>query len=313
MRYTYKEFLSFCQQRNSRIRVEGDVVWYNQIPVPESLVKKVFFSAQNILSTFLDHLISAYALQAYDLQEKTSLASFAPAPSLVNEKQAELMRVLETARNMSKFAEVEDFIVKASGLKNYIRLDNGKFLKTVKHSGKKYERIYIPKKIKDYVSETAPKLNSNIGISNGDMFGNVIADELKIYRSGFSDAFAGIFKEYLEFKFEIFGNLDPSLSTLGVVEKTNYGGAGSLVLSKHMQGHLWEPGLGTKGGIDTYLNETHPLMIKENLSSEERLNLFLLAFSHEEMHLMNENDKEFVEDLRLRISNTISDFAADFT
>ena len=54
-------------------------------------------------------------------------------------------------------------------------------------------------------------------------------------------------------------------------------------------------------------------MLKEDLSSDERLILLLLAFSHEEMHLMNENDKEFVEGLRLRISNTISDFASDFT
>ena len=69
------------------------------------------------------------------------------------------------------------------------------------------EKLAVAQKIKDYVSETAPKLNSNIGISNGDMFGNVIADELKIYRSGFSDAFAGIFKEYLEFKFERFGTI----------------------------------------------------------------------------------------------------------
>ena len=97
-----------------------------------------------------------------------------------------------------------------------------------------------------------------------------------------------------------------------MVEKTNYGNAGSLVLSKHMQGNLWGRA-GSDGGIDTYLNETHPLMLKEDLSSDERLNLLLLAFSHEEMHLMNENDKEFVEGLRLRISNTISDFASDFT
>ena len=305
MRYTYKEFLSFCQQSNDNIRLEADAVWYGKIPLPESLVKKLFFDAEKFLSIYLDHLISAYAIRTYDLLKGSHFSHSAPSSSLVSENRIQLQQVLPNARQNEKFNSIEANVVKASGLKTYVNLTESKFLHTVAHSGKKYERIYVPKKIKSYIAASAPRLNDKVGISNGDMFGNVIADELKIYRSGFSDAFAGIFREYLEFKFEFFGNLDPSLSTLGVVQKVHYDGAGSVLLSKHMQGQLWEPALGKDGGIDVKVNELHPLMLKEGLSSTERLNLLLLAFAHEEMNLMNDNDKELIEEFRNRVANVL--------
>ena len=107
MRYTYKEFLSFCQDRNNEIRIDGDIVWYKQIPVPESLVKKVFFTAHKLLSSYLDHLISAYALQTYDLHEKTSLTGLAPSSSLVSNNESDLLKVLEISRHVPQFREIE--------------------------------------------------------------------------------------------------------------------------------------------------------------------------------------------------------------
>ena len=310
MRYTYKEFLNFCHQKNSKIRIEADIVWHGKIPLPDSLVKKIFFDAQNMLSIYLDHLISACAVKTYDLLNNTNFFSLVPAASLQTDRGDQVDHFLDAVRQNQKFIEIEDFIIQASGLQNYQKLTPTRFTATLRHAGKKYERIYVPKKIKNFISKTAPKLNESIGISNGDMFGNVIADELNIYRSGFSDAFAGIFKEYLEYKFEFFGNFDPALSALGVVSRIDYEEMGSVSISKNMVGNLWEPKLGSEGGIDTFINETHPMMLKENLSADERFNLLLLAMSHEEMHQMNDNNKELIEEFRMRVSNILKNFAA---
>lgn len=310
MRYTYKEFLNFCNQKNPKIRIDADVVWHGKIPLPNSLVKKIFFDAQNMLSLYLDHLISACAVKTYDLLNSTNFFSLVPAVSLQTDRGDHVSHFLEAVRQNQKFIEIENFIIHASGLQNYQKLTPKRFTATLHHAGKKYERIYVPKKLKLFISKTAPKLNESIGISNGDMFGNVIADELNIYRSGFSDAFAGIFKEYLEYKFEFFGNFDPALSTLGVVSRVNYDDMGSVSISKNIVGNLWEPKLGSKGGIDTFINETHPMMLKENLSADERFNLLLLAMSHEEMHQMNDYNKELIEEFRMRVSNILRNFAA---
>ena len=309
MRYTYKEFLNFCNAQNQNIRLDGDVVWYGKIPVPESLIKRVFFEAESLLSIYLDHLISAYAIQTFQFIEKIELIQASPSPEISTKISNDFPNLLEIARRENKFRDIEDFIAQASGLQSYQKITTNKLVKVLNHKGKKYERIYVPHKIKDFIQISAPKLNLNIGVSNGDMFGNVIADEFKIYRSGFSDAFAGVFKEYLEFKFEYFGNLDPSLSNLGVVQKLDYEKAGSVVLSKNMQGALWEPRLAAEHGVNVILNQSHPFLLNEKFSHEERLDMLMLAFAHEEMHLMNDADKELIEEFRLRISNWLKEFS----
>ena len=276
--------------------------------MPESLVKKVFFGSENLISKYLDHLISAYAVQTYDLLHSTNFLSKVPASDTVRDSATALVQALGVARANEKFCLLEDQIIQASGLKNYQRLNTERFLETLKHTGKKYERIYVPKKVKDFVTDIAPKLNTGVGISNGDMFGNVIADELQIYRSGFSDAFAGVFKEYLKFKFQHFGNLDPSLSALGLVQELSYENTGSVIFSKHITGNLWEPRLGQNGEINAYVNDSHPVFLDESISRDQIFDLFLLAVSHEEMHMMNDHAKEVIENFRQRVSGTLKDF-----
>jgi hypothetical protein len=308
MRYTYKEFLGFCHQQNDKIQLDDDIVWHGKIPVPESLVKKIFFGSENLLGKYLDHLISAYAVQTYDLLNNTNFLSKVPTSSAVRDSASTLVQVLGAARGNENFCLLEGQIIQASGLKNYQRLNTERFLETLQHTGKKYERIYVPRKVKDFVTNIAPRLNTGVGISNGDMFGNVIADELQIYRSGFSDAFAGIFKEYLKFKFQHFGSLDPSLSALGLVQELAYKNAGSVILSKHLTRNLWEPRLGQNGEIKAYVNDSHPVFLNKDISKDEIFNLFLLAVSHEEMHTMNDQAKETIENFRQRVSSTLKDF-----
>uniref|UniRef100_UPI004048A4EB hypothetical protein n=1 Tax=Yoonia sp. TaxID=2212373 RepID=UPI004048A4EB len=308
MRYTYNEFTNFCMKRNKSIRVDGDMVWSGTIPLPESLIKRIFFGAERLLSAYLDHLISSIAIAIYDLSNNSDTLNAVPSPEFAEDNSDLLIKIWTFSQSHEKFTQLQDFIIKSSGLGNYTSLDLLRFNQALKHKGKKYARLYVPTVLKKRFGEIAPKINNKVGISNGDMFGNVIADDLNIYRSGFSDAFAGIFKEYLEFKFLHFDSVDPSLSVLGVAREEIYPEIGALIISKHQTNSLWEPRLGVQGAINALLNDTHPLLLSDDLNEKQKLDLIILALSHEEMHTMSESEKELIESFRQRVSQTLKGF-----
>jgi hypothetical protein len=49
------------------------------------------------------------------------------------------------------------------------------------------------------------------------MFGNIVADELGVYRSGFSDAFSAIFNKLLDFIFQYSDDNQISISTASTI------------------------------------------------------------------------------------------------
>jgi len=308
MRYTYSEFTNFCMKRNAGIRVDGDIVWSHRIPVPESLIKRIFFGAEGLLDAYLDHLISSIAIVIYDLSNNSNTLDELPSPKFVADNSTLLIKIWTFAQSHEKFTQLQDVIIKSSGLGSYTPLDLPRFRQALKHKGKKYERLYVPTVLKNRIGEIAPKINHRVGISNGDMFGNVIADDLNIYRSGFCDAFAGVFKEYLEFKFLHFGSVDPSLSALGVAREEIYPEIGVLIVSKHQTNSLWEPCLGVQGAINARVNEAHPLLLSDHLNEKEKLDLIILALSYEEMGTMSESEKELIESFRQRVSQTLKGF-----
>jgi len=310
MRYTYKEFIRFVSDRNRKIQLDDDMIWFNRIPVPKSLIERIFFGGEGLLSLYIDHLNSAIAVAIYDLINSKSILKTVPSSKYVTEESETIEEVFNEARKNDTFKELELFVINSSGLKGYEAISLDRFRKALSHNGKKYERIYIPKKIKAHVNSRAPKILQKIGTSNGDMFGNVLADELNIYRSGFSDAFASIFKEYLEFKFEHFSSLDPSLSALGIAQEEHLSGIGTLIKSRHNISSLWEPSLTNGGIISAVLNELHPLYLNDEIDTETRLKLIILALSYEEMHIIDIQEKQQIEAFRQRVSQTLRDFAA---
>ena len=44
MNYSFPDFVRYCEIANSSIAADSDILWYNNIPVPNGLMKDVFSS-----------------------------------------------------------------------------------------------------------------------------------------------------------------------------------------------------------------------------------------------------------------------------
>ena len=144
-----------------------------------------------------------------------------------------------------------------------------------------------------------PKVTELIKRENGDFFGNVIADELNIYRAGFGDALSALFKCFLDFKFDNFPTLDPREALRGQVEDVTVGTKGRLRYVDYAEGNLWDPCLQNQGGIGAQVDRNHPIF---DMPDEQQLTILLLALANEEMSIFNEESKAVVETFRFRVS-----------
>jgi hypothetical protein len=141
------------------------------------------------------------------------------------------------------------------------------------------------------------------------MFGNVVVDSLNIYRSGFSDAFAGVFNRLLDFKFESFPFVNPNSAAQGQTEIVSVRDVGAIKPVEYAGGNWWQPSLEQGGAIGVEIDKNHPLNLIEEKS---QLHLLLLALSKEEMLIFDENQKAVIEEFRFRVSQSLKILANRF-
>ncbi len=95
------------------------------------------------------------------------------------------------------------------------------------------------------------------------MFGNVVADSLGVYRSGFSDAFAAIFNKLLDFILEKSGGKQINYSTASKIKISHANepepetGYANYKTGKIGDGSLWEPKY-IEANSSFVLNNKHP-------------------------------------------------------
>lgn len=302
--YAYPDFLRFCSSTGHNIRSDGDVVWYNTIPVPNILTKQLFFSAEDFLRDYLNHLFSAVTVALVDVVNNSDYFSDLPLPS--NDRYEDPKILLVKAQNIWSEKLFQDFIkniTKMSGLTAF-KFDVISFEKALEHKGKKYKRLYYPNEIKRVLGENFSQTLNIMERNNGDFFGNVVADKLNIYRSGFSDAFAGIFNKLLDFKFDMFGNVDPNTARTGQTKKFKLESIGSIEPAEFLRGNLWEADLKQGGKINVKIDEFHSI---NDLDPASRFNYLLLALSREEMYIFDEKEKQNIEEFRYRVSQTLAE------
>ena len=308
-KYSYPDFMTYCTSSHASMRAEKDVFWYNRIPVPAVLVKKIFFGADQYLCTYLNHLLTGIMLSLYDLSNASSGRSFDLFPDPEQAKAAKLEGKTEQIWSWcQRLAEYKSFERKACQLVGIgaFELDRQSFEACLEHKGKKYERLYYPDSIKALIIGSFPKVSELLKANNGDFFGNVIADQLQIYRSGFGDAFAGIFNRLLDYKCDFFPNIDPRLAKQGQLEEVSFRKLGVIHPVDYANGCLWEPSFQQGGAIGVELDKNHPIF---DVQSDQRISLFLLALSKEEMSIFSEEAKSVVEDYRFRVSQTLKNYA----
>ena len=208
------------------------------------------------------------------------------------------------------FLLYDDFIVDISdylGIEDY-QIKVPSLIQALSHQGKKYSRIYCPVEIKKKIKTSFPEILKGFAMSNGDMFGNVVADQLNIYRSGFNDAFASIFSRLLDFKIcECRGVLSsrPKITllfnkTTGDIETTK-----KFIYERTSDGSLWEPYF--DGEYKVKLNPAHPYSKKlpEFNESSKCFYEFLVKITEYEAQLGNDKDLKSIEAMRAAVSRNL--------
>lgn len=307
MSYSYPDFISFCEKDSSSIRIDGDIIWYNQIPVPSILVKKMFFASDAFLQLYLNHVLSGLALAISELSNEVDKGYFEQFPNPVKADQEShlIEKIWRNLQTIQLFKSIEKRLSSFLCHSEY-ELSYQDFYKCLSHKGKKYERLFIPNLVKDVLEKSAPKSRRFLKGKNGDFFGNVIADELNIYKAGFSDAFSGIFNRYLDYKLDNYLEIDPMLASQGQTAIETITRIGSITPVDYCNGNYWEPMLAQGGGIGAEADFNHPF---HALSDDKKSAVLLLALSKEEMLIFNDDKKQTIEEFRFRVSKRLREYA----
>ena len=240
------DFKKYLLENLHDSRQEELIFWKKGIPLPIDLVYKIFDQRGELIKCYLDHISSAYLYSFILKQEGQDWASEIDQLPSEDKKNSinELKKLFSKYVNKSNVVGLSKALADKLFVIEYaFSYDN--FIFSICHEGRKYKRLYLPLKIKEIIKKHDAELLKSVGISNGDMFGNVVADALHVYRSGFSDAFAAIFNKLLDFILERsedkqIGNSTASkikISQVGEPE-TSYSNYKTGNIS---DGSLWEP------------------------------------------------------------------------
>lgn len=295
-------------------RQEDLIFWKNNIPMPVDLIYNIFERRGILLSKYLDHIGAAY-LYAYSLkkQQENWIEGLSLQPTKGNIQTKGYLRTL--FKNHMEESGVEKLLAELSEMlliESYTT-DNKSLVEALCHEGRKYKRLFIPYVIKERVMETFPELLNYIAVSNHDMFSNVVADELKIYRMGFADAFTGIFNKLIDFILRNSSeNKRKYASTSGikiVQEKDKNENVSNIEISYGYvsDGSIWEPKY-THSKSTYILNSQHPfcdMVRKKSNSTEEMIVKLISVMAARENEMLKDAQRKIIEDFRQDVSREL--------
>jgi hypothetical protein len=256
------DFKKYLLEKLPDSKQEELIFWKKSIPLPIDLVYKIFDQRGELLKIYLDHL-SSISLFLYSVKiDYTNYSSeINNLPSSENKKhQKKLGKQYHDYYLKSKISNLTNALAERLCVVEY-KFTEDNYFAALCHEGRKYKRLYLPLIIKESIKSYDPELLKIIGVSNGDMFGNIVADALGVYRSGFSDAFAAIFNKLLDFILERTNEKQISVSTASKIRISQVEEPEIAYLNfnsgKIEDGSLWEPKyIDAKSSF--ILNNKHP-------------------------------------------------------
>jgi hypothetical protein len=240
------DFKKYLLEKLPDSKQEELIFWKKNIPLPIDLVYRIFDEKGELLKKYLDH-ISAVLLHSYSARNESFNYKIETSnlPSLENIKYK---KIYEEQYNRcylkSNISNVTNILSEKLLVDKYnFTFEN--YFGAICHEGRKYKRLYLPNNIKGIIRNFDAGIIEIIGISNGDMFGNIISDTLGVYRSGFSDAFAAIFNKLLDFLLEQNNGKKIYTSTASYIKISQVQEPENIYIkynsSKIADGSLWEP------------------------------------------------------------------------
>lgn len=272
------DFKNYLLEKLPDSRQEELIFWKKGIPLPIDLVYNVFELKGVLIKKYLDQ-IATVILYSHALKSQNynwiDIISNLPASEKKNNFD-ELNYIFNEYIITSKVDEILLMISEKLYVHNY-NFSLMDFFNSICHEGRKYKRLYIPSEIKEILKVYNKDILKVLGVSNGDMFGNIVADEFGIYRSGFSDVFSAIFNKILDFVLE---------KSLGH-QTINYSIASSIRISQVQEpespystisygrvndGSLWEPKYVNANSALTF-NTRHPYF--ETIESKSGMDVLI--------------------------------------
>ena len=139
------------------------------------------------------------------------------------------------------------------------------------------------------------------------MFGNVIADEMSIYRIGFNDALASIFSKLLDFKIcECSGILSsrPMITLVSPSAESNANISNRFIYERTSDGSLWEPIY--DGECKVRVNPSHPYFKSMPCYNDNKHYYeFILKLAEYEARLIDDKELKSIESMRINISRCL--------
>ena len=312
-KYEFKKFL--LDSDVTRFRSEKFIFWVGKIPLPDDLIFRLFEDRGYTLSFYVDHLITLLTLILHPDNKGGGIAALSDYPNPSNPHNIDFEELeLTYSKHIKILKGIEQGLSSLLLLDGY-QSDFGKITQCLNHAGKKYNRLYLPSELRDVVSLYIPTFDYSSFRAQSDMFGNVVADYLDIYRSGFSDAMSGLFNKLVEFL--IAGSQHnkggyseaPGKLSLKVLGEDSTVPLVNRELKIIADGSLWEPALIGKEIGYYFDSEGIPALSEDKLSLD---GLVLQVLSELELNAFNDKERKKLEYLRKDISRMIKSRAGQF-
>jgi hypothetical protein len=301
-KYDFKKYLLATLKD---VRQEDLILWKKSIPLPVDLVHRIFDEGETLIIIYCHHIIGISVLTQYytKREENLSVLDNYPFKNVIDEIKNidiifnEFVETTKTTRLLEELGKVFNMNLSSPTINDFIN--------SISHDGRKYKRLYIPKLLKNKIVLIHPELLTHIGVSNGDMFGNVVADYLQIYRSGFSDAFAAVFNKLLDFFIEYQVatiELQTKRARIEIKQIKKDVEKYAIIHERISDGALWEPRYENSRTI-TVVNEAHPYYSNVNEKNAQDILFEVMSkLSEMENNCVRESERRFYEMLRFELS-----------
>lgn len=307
-KYDFKKYL--LDHLNDSYQEEL-IFWKKSIPLPIDLVYKIYDERSALIGTYCGHILSIAIMERYFSEVNATTDSLYELPSSNCLNGLNANNIYNKYYSSMPIQNLQELLKNTFKFHEYGMTEN-EFVVFITHEGRKYKRLYVPRDLKMKIAAILPNINSAIGVSNGDMFGNIVADYLKIYRSGFSDAFAAIFNKLLDFNLENFDDSKDvyskhqNIKVSQLSESDNISDY-SVQLETITDGALWEPAYIAAKTI-MRLNSKHPywdLVSSDKVNAEQVLKDILGKLSNLEYESIKDSNRKLLENTRMEMSRSL--------
>lgn len=298
-------FKKYLLSKEGRFKADGLSIWFNMIPIPLDLFDNFFDSWRDYFALYLDHLIVSIILanNINSLNSREISFKDLPTDGLSLKSRDDVKEIItHSLKSDSRYQLMAQEISTILGVDGYI-LESSALINALSHKGKKYERLFIPRFVRTLISRDYPLVLNEVATRNGDMFGNIIADGIGLYRAGFGDALSALFNKLLDYKIDkCSGIISRENSVKLRFENSSDCSVDDRVLHiRSSDGCLWQPFF--DGDVKMKLNPNHPFykVIADSGNPQATFQI-LLKMSEIETYSSSNRELELLEGFRMNLS-----------